>query len=196
MLLSNIVWLGDWTQFLSGLVATIIGTIIGIFGPFYLKSINDRRNKRNRAIQCLHDIKKELMGINEQFGAIKDTDIYISPIKIPVWDSLINTNEIQLLYMLKTKLLNTTDLTKQIFQIYDLIGEYNLWWNMYTQGAVVGARAQKDLSSIKAFIETSKTILLSEDANDKEYPKSIKFTLEIIEKTLKLFNTDKDKGDT
>ena len=199
MLLSNMlsnVWPGNWEQFISGLVASIIGTIIGIFGPFYLQSVHERKNMKRRAIQCLRDVKKELEGMKEQFGAIKATDIYLSPIKTPVWDSLININGIQLISMLKhkDKTLNSVNLTKQLFQIYDLINEYNLWWNMYAQGAVVGARTQDDLDSIIKFIDKSKKKLLCENAEDKEYQKSIKYTLDIIDK-IKLLNSDKAQGD-
>lgn len=194
------IWPGDWGQFLaglvSGLIATIIGTIIGIFGPFYLQSVNERKNKKKRASQYLLDVKKELEGMKGQFEAIKTTDIYISPIKTPVWDSLINTNEIQLLSLLKYKdnTFNTVNLTKQLFQIYDLINEYNLWWNMCAQGAVVGARKPDDLGSIIVFINKLKSKLLCDNAEDKEYQKSIKYILDLIEK-IKLHNSDKAQGD-
>ena len=177
------IWPGDWSQFLAGLVATVIG----IFGPFYLQSIIERRNKRQRAIQYLNDIKKELKSIKEQLLAVQTTDIYINPIKTPMWDSLINTNEIQLLSLLNIKRIgsNVANPTKQIFQIYDLINEYNSWWNMYSQGAVVGSRSQKELESIKAFVDQLKFKLLCKEKNDENYSKSILSTLDVIDSVLR-----------
>lgn len=171
---SNI-WPGDWSQFLAGFVATIIG----IFGPFYLQSRIEKSNKKNRALHYLYDIKSELLSIKEQLLAVQKTDIYISPIKTPMWDSLINTNEIELLSLLKSKTTEPTmpKLTKQIFQIYDLIKEYNSWWNMYSQGAVVGSRSQAELGSIEVFIDELKQKLLCE----KNYSNSILNTLDIID---------------
>ncbi len=181
--------INNWSQHLVELFISIIGTIIGIFGPIYLQSSNEKKNKKQQAIQYLKDIKKELKGVKEQLEDIKDTDIYLSPLKTPLWDSLINTNEVQLLKILKhkDKSFCSTDLTKQLFQIYDLISEYNLWWNMYTQGAVVGARTQEDLTSIITFIENSKKNLLCSDTDRYEYFISINSMLETIEKALKLF---------
>lgn len=179
---------GDWGQFwsglVSGLIATIIGTIIGIFGPFYLQSRHERKNKRDRAIQNLLDLKEELEGLKKQFSDIIVTQLYLSPIRTPVWDSLINTNEIQLFSMLKykSKTSDPVNLTKQLFQIYDSIAEYNLWWNMYAQGAVVGSRTQTDLDSIMRFIDKSQKKLLCENKQDKKYQESVKYTLEMIEK--------------
>ena len=193
MLFSNIlstVWPGNWEQFVPSLVATIIGTVIGIFGPFYMQSVHERCNKKIKAIQCLSDIKKELNEQKEQFTAIQDSDIYLNPIRTPVWDSLINTNEIQLLYLLKNKdkTSSSINFVKQLFQIYDLINEYNLWCNMYTQGAVVGARSEDELLSIKVFIDELKKKLLCENVDKKGYEKSIKYTIEIIEK-IEQFNS-------
>lgn len=181
--------INNWSQHLVELFITIIGTIIGIFGPIYVQSSNEKKNKKKQAIQYLKDIKKELKGVKEQLEDIKDTDIYLSPLKTPLWDSLINTNEVQLLKILKynDKSFSDTDLTKQLFQIYDLISEYNLWWNMYTQGAVVGARTQEELTSIITFIENSKKKLLCSDTYRYEYFISINSTLKTIEKALKLF---------
>lgn len=181
--------INNWPQHLVELFITIIGTIIGIFGPFYVQSNNEKKNKKKQAIQYLKDIRKELKGVKKQLEAIKDTDIYLSPIKTPLWDSLINTNEVQLLKTLKhkDKTFSSTNLTKQLFQIYDLINEYNLWWNMYTQGAVVGARTQEELTSIITFIENSKKNLLCNDAHRNEYFISINSTLTTIEMALKLF---------
>lgn len=187
MLLADAVlnlWPGNWDQFISGLVATVIGTLIGIFGPFYLQSLHERKNKGKKAMQYLHDIQDELFGIRKQFGGIKESDIYLSPIKTPVWDSLINTNEIQLLSILHHKGgngSNVVSISRQLFQVYDLIKEYNLWWNMYTQGAVVGARTESDLNSIKTFINQSKNKLLCQDKGDVNYQESINYTLDLIE---------------
>ena len=194
------IWPGDWEQFLSGLVsgliATIIGTVIGIFGPFYLQSVSERRNKKDRAVQYLSDIKKELRGMKAQFDAINDKDTYLSPIKTPVWDSLINTNGIQLFSMLKykDKTSDYINLTKQLFQIYDLINEYNLWWNMYAQGVVVGAQSEDALEPIKKFFNKLKIKLFCENADDIRYQESIKYTLDLIEK-IEILNSDKTKGD-
>ena len=181
-ILSNILP-GNWDQFISGLVATIIGTLLGIFGPFCIQSAHERKNKNRKAIQYLHELKVELKGLEGQFEAIKDSNIYLSPIKTPVWDSLINTNEIQLLSMLKCKKksLKLIKPINQLFQIYNLIDEYNQWWNMYAQGAIVGARSKSELNSIKKFIDRSKEKLLCTDINNEEYEKSIKYTVSLIE---------------
>ena len=185
-------WPGDWSQFLSELVATIVG----IFGPFYLQFLSEQKRKRNNAIKYLCDIKKELIDINRQLTSIKETDIYLNPVKIPVWDSLINTNEIQILSTLnKKKQSNTIYITKQLFQTYDLINEYNLWWNMYTQGAVVGARSQEDLTSIKVFTDKLKKNILCKNPIKEEYHSSIDQALRMIDITLKLYIKENKKGD-
>lgn len=179
---SNI-WPGDWSQFLACFVATIIG----IFGPFYLQSLIEKRNKKRRAIQHLHDIKKELMSINEQLLAVQMSDIFINPVKTPLWDSLINTNETQVFSLLNSKIAGSTisNFTKQIFQIYDLISEYNSWWNMYSQGAVVGSRSKEELKSIKVFIDQLKKKLVCDNKDDENYSKSVLNAIDVIETILK-----------
>ena len=52
---------------------------------------------------------------------------------------------------------------------------------MYTQGAVVGARTESDLNSIKTFINQSKNKLLCQDKGDVNYQESINYTLDLIE---------------
>ena len=178
---SNI-WPGDWSQFL----ASIVATVIGIFGPFYLQSVSEKRGKKKRAIQFLRDIDSELNDVARQLRSVGN-DIYINPIKTPMWDSLINTNEIQLFPLLKSKKNsnNMSNLTKQLFRIYGYIGEYNSWWNMYSQGAIIGARSKEELKSIKSFIDQTQQRLLCEKKDDKDYSKSIRNTLDIIEDVIR-----------
>lgn len=197
------IWPGDWTQFWSGLISgfisglftTIIGTLIGVFLPFYKQSKNERDNKRERAVNCLRDILDEIADIKNQLQKINDNSglIYFYPIKTPVWDSLINTNETQLLSLLKNKdkTFDSQNFTKQIFQLYNLVNEYNSWWNIYTQGAVVGARNKDDLESIKKHIVRLKNMLLCENETDNQFLNSISYTSKMIEETLKSFENTK-----
>lgn len=186
---------GDWQQFVSSLVATIIGTLIGIVGPFYVQSILEKKEKRKKAVGYLRDIKKELEDVKQQFNSIKKTDLYLSPIKTPLWDSLINTNQIKLLSTLRVKKTGfaLATFTKQLFQIYDWIGEYNSWWNVYVNGAIVGARTKEDLSAISEFINESQEHLLCEDKNNQNYHKSINFALDIINDLLNHLKCDRVK---
>lgn len=181
---------GDWTQFLSGLMATIIGTLIGIFGPFCLQAKENHKHEKHRALEYLHDINQELNEVKLQFMRIKDANLYLSPIKTPLWDSLINTNEIHLLSLLKIKKeITSKNLIKQLFQVYDLIKEYNLWWSMYAQGAIIGERKKDDLQPIQSFFEETQKKLLCTDKKNDEYNQSINYALDIINEVIALLDS-------
>lgn len=90
----------DWKQFIPSLIATIIG----IFGPFWIQRRIEKSKQRTDALDRVEQLKSELGGVLKTIEDLNDEEErYIDPVKTPVWTGLQNTNESSLLSVLRKK---------------------------------------------------------------------------------------------
>ncbi len=90
----------DWKQFIPSLVATIIG----IFGPFWIQSRIEKSKQKKDALEKVKQLKSELRTMLNTIKDLKDDEErYIDPVKTPVWTGMQNTNESSLLSVLRKK---------------------------------------------------------------------------------------------
>lgn len=89
----------DWKQFIPSLVATVIG----IFGPFWIQSRIEKSKRRKDALVKVKQLKSELKSMLKTIKSLEDNMRYIDPIKTPIWTGLQNTNESSLLSVLHKK---------------------------------------------------------------------------------------------
>ena len=90
----------DWKQFIPSLIATIIG----IFGPFWIQSRIEKSKQRKDALDKVEQLKNELEGVLTTIKELEDDEKrYIDPVKTPIWTGLQNTNESTLLSVLRKK---------------------------------------------------------------------------------------------
>jgi len=90
----------DWKQFIPSLIATVIG----IFGPFWIQSRIEKSKQKRDALDKVKQIKSELEDILTTIRSLNVNERrYIDPIKTPVWTGVQNTSELSLLYILRKK---------------------------------------------------------------------------------------------
>lgn len=181
----------DWRQFIPSLVATIIG----IFGPFWIQRRIEKSNKKKDALSKVDQLKIELKSMLKTIGSLEDDKRYIDPIKTPIWTGLQNTNESSLLSVLRKKPKTDKDKkqavlsqdnteTKQIeaedggnaqtdnwykavYSLYGRIEEYNKWWNLYSTQRAAG-RTPTELHAEKECIAGLKEKLCAEQLPNDE----------------------------
>ena len=171
----------DWRQFIPSLIATIVG----IFGPFWIQSRLEKANKKKSALSLLEQIRDELNETFNTINGLEDNKRYIEPVKTPVWDGVKNTNEISLLTAIKS----SEVWYKKIFSIYGGIDEFNKWWNLYSEQRTAG-KTLKDLEPEKRCIAELKDRLCA--GEDK--PDSIKYLIESLDSVLQKENKKKIKS--
>ena len=131
----------DWTEFIPNLIATFVG----IFMPFFIQVRVEKSQKHDEAIHRIENIKTELTDIANIMIKLNYNQIHIDPIKTPIWDGLVNTNELLLIanapekkkyrkgIQCKNEATHEVDWYTLIYKIYGMIDEYNKWWNLYTE---------------------------------------------------------------
>ncbi|MDE7163826.1 MAG: hypothetical protein K2O04_00160 [Clostridiales bacterium] len=160
----------DWSnflpQFLPNLCATLVGFILAIlFQQLVYELIKAKITNGTKIKNQLHKLLSEFENINNEYKKINHKLVYIEPIKTPVWDGLINTNELFLLSKYdKKRIKNEKDkkeemgLYNKLFTFYGLISEYNKWWNLYTTQLAAG-RKNTELQPIYDCIRSLETRL-------------------------------------
>lgn len=154
----------DWRQFIPSLIATIIG----IFGPFWIQKRIEKSRQKKDAIERVKQLKSELEKIMSVLNhEINEECRYIDPIKTPVWTGLLNTNESVLFLMLndnKDKIDKNGNWYDSVYTIYEYIDEYNKWWNLYSSKRASGITSSaldgemNTIKGIKAGLIGKKTI--------------------------------------
>ncbi len=192
----------DWRQFIPSLVATIIG----IFGPFWIQSMIEKVNKKKAALKMICQIKRELKDIAKEIKKLEDNKRYIDPIKTPIWTGIQNTNEISLLTILRKKKKKAnkqkseqlesvtqndivdennkpqSDWYKAVYSIYGLIDEFNKWCNLYSEQRTAGRpQNDPDIKTVKNCINDLENTLCS--LSDDEY-ESIQYVLNLLDNVL------------
>ncbi|MDE6505138.1 MAG: hypothetical protein K2L42_04630 [Clostridia bacterium] len=200
----------DWSQFVPSVLATVIGFFLAIVfqqGVYeFVKNIILNGIKANGVII---GVKKELDRIAAVLGNLNDGTIYVDPIKIPVWDGILNANEFELLRRFKKVKLckrirrdknlitkyGAKELKRLNFNLYDLIlsvygvvQEYNKWWYIYSENyaeMLAFNGAKEKMQPIKQCIKEIKSILLSPSPNNmNELGESVVALSNLIECTV------------
>lgn len=110
----------DWSQFGPSVLATVIGFCLAIvFQQFVYELLKNKILNNIKAKNIVIDIKKELERIAEVLNSLNNGIIYVDPIKIPVWEGILNTNEFELLLRFKKakflkRVTDDNDLIKKI----------------------------------------------------------------------------------
>ena len=134
----------DWKQFIPSLLATFVG----IFVPFYIQGRQSKFHRRNDAIRRVNQIIEELSDLKNKIlsredEALNKGTVFINPLRLPIGDGLLKTNEMYLLSDLQkyiyrkfkrkrnreSNFLMSSDWYKMIFEIYSDISTYNILWN-------------------------------------------------------------------
>jgi len=119
----------DWSQFIPALIATSLGCSLAIL----FTSKYDKKNSRAEQDEVKHHVFIELDKVASHIRTINTelsqdpTHYYLTPLKTPVFDSLIHTKKIGSLFRSfqsdETEIVNS----KSILMLYDKIVEYNDW---------------------------------------------------------------------
>ena len=139
----------DWSQFLPSIIATLIGFFLAIvFQQWIYDVVRDKFTNRRKAVEQIHEICGELKEIEDYLikedNSKEDNRYYLNPIKTPIWDSIVNTYEIQNVaaYFDARKKKSEINEYKEVLIVYDFIAEYNAWHNFRTI-------QQNDIEAIK-----------------------------------------------
>ena len=197
----------DWSQFGPSVLATVIGFCLAIvFQQFVYELLKNKILNNIKAKNIVIDIKKELERIAEVLHSLNNGIIYVDPIKIPVWEGILNTNEFELLLRFKKakflkRVTDDKDLIKKygkenlknlnfnlydiIFSVYGIVQEYNKWWYIYSENyaEALASNGDKDkLEPIKDCINKIRDIMLKPTLdNKKELGESIVILVNLIE---------------
>lgn len=121
----------NFDQFLAGVLATIIGFGLTLFG----QAVYDWLKSRAAAQQCVKSLANELQSIEKKLKSITTKNDLDEPdldpnmvLRTPVWDGITDAYELN---MLKDKKKNH-EWYKFLFATYNLIREFNKWSEIYT----------------------------------------------------------------
>lgn len=131
----------DWSQFWPSIIATVVGFLLAlIFQQLIYEAIKNGITNRFKAIKQIRKICDELYDIRDALKTMNYSNTYINPIRMPVWNAILNTNEIQSIadyFELKNKKhkkqpngIDSVDLYEKLFEIYAMIAEFNEWNNL------------------------------------------------------------------
>ena len=176
-------WAPDWSQFWPSIIATLVGFLLAIvFQQIVYDIIAGGIKNQIKAREQLKKIEDELRRIvYEEIVSFDTRRAYIDPIKTPVWDAVIYTNELQCITEFLEKYdkrkrrhakKETGDLRKRLFRVYGLISEYNKWCNLYSEQRVSGRGrdelSRSDLNRVQQRLQEIKTSIVSEDLTQEE----------------------------
>ena len=103
-------------EFIYASFGAFFGFLLAIFSAQRL----DARKKRSELEVIEKDVRAELAEKRGELKDLKDKDtLYINPIKVPYWDSILSSNRLQLL--------EKGEWLKSVMLTYDLIEDFNQW---------------------------------------------------------------------
>ncbi len=153
----------DWTQVAIDLFVTFFGFGLAIFGERvtdWLKTRSDIRELKNL-------IKEELKKVLNDLENFSEETLDVQPLKIPSWESAINTGQVSLFEL---------TIRNKLFRIYNTINEFNSWCLVHTNYYFEKGEQNKLL--IKE-INRIKEKLLGNDPNERDL--SISIAIEMLE---------------
>ena len=186
----------DWSQFVPSVLATVIGFFLAlVFQQGIYEILKSKILNRIKAKALITDIKKELERIlNDLTGLslVIDKAFFVDPIKTPVWEGILNTNEVELLARFKNvklskRILKDENLIKKygaeelknlqfnlydmIFSVYGVVQDYNKWWYIYSEnyaGTKAADGKDANLTDIKQCIKNIHEVLLNRTPQKKK----------------------------
>lgn len=114
-LFSNI----DWFDVIFQLFITGLGFAFALWSARWLDGVKEKKDKQ----ELKRLLKEELSNILDVLTRLNVELLDVQPLKIPLWESVINTGQISLLDFETRKIL---------FGVYGKIKEYNSWCLIYT----------------------------------------------------------------
>lgn len=154
----------DWFQILLELFITFLGFLLAIWSGRISDGIKVKHDKD----ELRRMIKEELKKIYEDLNEINEEMLDVQPLRIPLWESAINTGQLSLLDFLTRE---------KLFRVYNAIKEFNSWSLIHT-----GYYFEKETQN-KLLIQELRKIkeeLLKSDSNNKDA--GILGALEILER--------------
>ncbi len=148
----------DWSDFGSSLLATFIGVLLALAGERLYDCYKDWRE----GVNLIKMFQRELSTTKDIIEKVNSATnmTWINPIKVPIWESVINTNRISLLssHMWYSDLLS----------LYDDIKDYNEWHLIRTKQYYRDADVSRISSSLsESYIAIIKKIDTLLDAMNK-----------------------------
>jgi len=113
----------DWSGFWPSMIATFAGFVLALIGERLYDYYKDLR-EGNELVKAFN---REIQTILSEVKKVRDNgnSVWINPIKIPIWDSVISTNKISLLC--------NYNWYSDLFRLYNEIKDYNEWHFIRTQ---------------------------------------------------------------
>lgn len=135
----------NFDQFLSGVLATIIGFGLTLIG----QAIYDWLKDRCAAKQCIKSLINELTSIQKKIQTIEAINSSGEPaldpniiLRTPVWDGITDAYELNMLKDRK----KSHEWYKFLFTTYNLIREFNKWSEIYTSEYLKQYKVNKELA--------------------------------------------------
>lgn len=156
----------DWIQVAIDLFVTFFGFALAIIGG----KLTDWIKTRNDTIALEKLIKEELKKILHDLEKFNEETLDVQPLKIPSWESAINTGQVSLFDL---------DVRNKLFLVYNTINEFNSWCliqtNYYFENGQNNKLLIKELKQIK-----KKLLGIEPDKSDL----SISSAIEILERRI------------
>ena len=142
----------DWFQIILELFITVLGFFLAIWSG----RITDIIKARSDTKELKRLIKEELKKINDDLKKFNEKTLDVQPLRIPLWESAINTGQLSLLDFVTRE---------KLFRVYNTIKEFNSWClihtNYYFEKGKQNELLIQELSRIKGE-------LLKDDSDDSD----------------------------
>lgn len=142
----------DWFQIALELFVTVLGFFLAIWSA----RVTDIIKARSDTKELKRLIKEELKKINDDLKNFNEKTLDVQPLRIPLWESAINTGQLSLLDFVTRE---------KLFRVYNTIREFNSWClvhtNYYFEKGKQNELLIQELSRIKGE-------LLKDDSDDSD----------------------------
>lgn len=154
----------DWIQVTIDLFVTFFGFALAILGG----RATDWYKTRKETKELKKLIKEELRKVYDELESFNEETLDVQPLKIPSWESAINTGQVSLFdFVTRNKL----------FCVYNTINEFNSWCLVHTN--YYFKKGMKNKLLIKELNKIKKGLLCNES---NESASSISSAIEILER--------------
>lgn len=153
----------DWIQVVIELFVTFFGVGLAILGERMTDWFKNRKDTR----ELKKLVKEELKKVYNELENFSEETLDVQPLKIPLWESAVNTGQVSL-FDFATR--------NKLFHVYNTINEFNSWCKIHTNYYFEKEKQNRLL--IKT-LNQMKNELLSNNLNESD--SSINSAIEILE---------------
>lgn len=154
----------DWFDVVFQLFITGLGFAFALWSARWLDNLKEKKDK----IELKRLLKDELSNIRTILEELNVELLDVQPLKIPLWESVINTGQISLIDFETRELL---------FKVYGKIKEYNSWCYIYTN--YYFEKKEKNVLLLRELTKIKSELINAVDASNNARTVSI---TEVIEK--------------